>query len=292
MIDAGVALNAAPCLAVDIGATKFECAIVAPDSSILSRSRVQVREHSSDLFGALIALISEVKADDAFEFVGVGCAGPMTSRGATVSPLNIPEWRNFELLGLMTDELGIRVHIDGDARALALAEGFFGGAVDDTSFASLVVSTGVGGALVLDGRLIDGQTGNAGHIGHLKVKEPGRLCSCGSYGCLEAEASGWAIEDFTGRPAKEADEATRRHCAELVGRALGTLSAVLDFSHSYVAGSVALGYGDEFFEVANKSARSVATLPYSSNVEIRRSSLGADGPILGAALVGWRGESS
>ncbi len=292
MIDAGVAPNAAPCLAVDIGATKFECAVVAPDSTILSRQRIQVREHADDLFGALVELVRDVTDGNTYEFIGVGCAGPMTGRGATVSPLNIPAWRNFELLPLMREALGIRVYIDGDARALALAEGFFGGAVDDASFASLVVSTGIGGALVLDGRLIDGESGNAGHIGHLKVKEPGRLCSCGSYGCLEAEASGWAIEDITGRSAKEADEATRRHCAELVGRALGTLSAVLDFSHSYVAGSVALGYGDEFFEVANKAARSVATLPYSSNVEIRRSALGADGPILGAALVGWRGEFS
>jgi len=73
---------------------------------------------------------------------------------------------------------------------------------------------------------------------------------------------------------------------------VGTLASVLDFSHCYVAGSVALGFGDEFFQRANKAARALAMMHYSSHVEIRRSPLGADGPILGAAMVGWRGKSS
>jgi glucokinase len=190
----------------------------------------------------------------------------------------------------LEEALELRVHVDGDARALALAEGSFGGARGESSYVSMVVSTGVGGAIVLDGRLLDGETGNAGHIGHLNVVPQGRLCACGSYGCLEAEASGRAIEDMTGRPAVEADEATRTRCAELVGRAVGTLAAVLDFSHCYLAGSVALGFGEDFFHVANKAARAVAMMHYSSHVELRRSPLGADGPILGAAMVGWRGE--
>jgi predicted NBD/HSP70 family sugar kinase len=78
----------------------------------------------------------------------------------------------------------------------------------------------------------------------------------------------------------------------LVGRAVGTLAAVLDFSHCYVAGAVALGFGDGFFETANKAARALAMMHYSSHVEIRRSPLGVDGPLLGAAVVGWRGEAA
>nr|MBW4079274.1 ROK family protein [Acidobacteriota bacterium] len=124
---------------------------------------------------------------------------------------------------------------------------------------------------------------------HLNVIPDGRLCSCGSHGCLEAEASGWAIEDMTGQPAKFADETVRHRCATLVGRAVGTLSSVLDFTQCFIAGSVALGFGDEFFETANKAARDVAMMRYSEHLEIKRSDLGADGPILGAAMVGWRG---
>jgi len=88
----------------------------------------------------------------------------MTRGGEFVSPLNIPAWRDFALRDRLEDLLGLRVQVDGDARALALAEGAFGGARNESSYVSMVVSTGVGGAIVLDGRLLDGETGNAGHM--------------------------------------------------------------------------------------------------------------------------------
>jgi glucokinase len=215
----------------------------------------------------------------------------MTQDGETVSPLNILLWREFPLRQSLRDALGIDVFIDGDARALALAEGEYGAARDVTSYLSMVVSTGVGGGIILNGRLLDGESGNAANVGHLTVVANGALCSCGAYGCLEAEASGWAIEGRTGRPASDADQATRLRAGELVGRAVGMLSSVLDFRHCYVAGSVALGYGDDFFAAANKAARDTAKLSYSHDLEILPSRLGANGPLLGAALVGWRGAS-
>lgn len=289
MTDAGVAAMAIPCLALDIGASKIDAALILRDGVVLTRGRVQVEPNADRLFDAIMELVRATIADAEYEVVGVGCAGPMTTHGELVSPLNIPAWRDFPLRGRLRDALGHDVFVEGDARALALAEGVFGAAKDQTSYLSMVVSTGVGGAFVIDGRLLDGDSGNAGHIGHLNVVPDGRLCSCGSYGCLEAEASGWAIEDMTGRSARFADAPTRQRCAELVGRAVGTLSSVLDFAHCYVAGSVALGFGDEFFHTANKAARRVAMMRYSEHLEIRRSDLGADGPLLGAAVVGWRG---
>jgi glucokinase len=285
----GDARRASPCLALDIGATKIEAAIVAPDGAVALRARLDVAEHQSDLFEALVEMARRVRGDQRIDVIGVGCAGPMTRGGDTVSPLNIPCWRDFPLRGSLSDALDADVHVDGDARALALGEGVFGAARGVTSYLSMVVSTGVGGGLVLNGRLLDGDTGNAGHVGHLNVVTNGALCSCGAYGCLEAEASGWAIESRTGRPADQADQATRLRTGELVGRAVGMLSSVLDFRHCFVAGSVALGYGDEFFAEANKSARATAMMSYSHDVEIRRSQLGFNGPLLGAALVGWRG---
>ena len=215
----------------------------------------------------------------------------MSRGGEEVSPLNIPQWRGFPLRRRLREALGLDVFMDGDARALALAEGAYGAARDDSSYLSMVVSTGVGGGLVIDGELLDGDSGNAGHIGHLNVVPNGNLCSCGAFGCLEAEASGWAIEALTGARPADADVATRVRTADLVGRAVGTLASVLDFNRCYIAGSVALGFGDEFFDVANKSARAMARLPYSEHLEIARSGLGTEGPLLGAALVAWRGRS-
>jgi glucokinase len=291
MTFAGVARNAPPCLALDIGATKVEAAIVHADGTLSRRARLVDDDHHDDLFAAIVEMARDVLAQEPIAVVGVGCAGPMTRGGAEVSPLNIPSWRNFPLRQSLRDALDLEVFIDGDARSLALAEGSFGAARDDSSYLSMVVSTGVGGGFVIDRRLLNGESGNAGHIGHLNVVPNGRICSCGAFGCLEAEASGWAIEEMTGHPAQQADQATRERTANLVGRAIGTLASVLDFSHCYVAGSVALGFGDEFFEVANKSARAMAQLHYSEHLEIRRSGLGSDGPLLGAALVAWAGAS-
>ncbi|HEY1763167.1 MAG TPA: ROK family protein [Acidimicrobiales bacterium] len=289
MTGAGDALNASPCLAIDIGASKVDVAVVQRDGSLLARGRLNVAEHDAALFDGIVSLAREVKGDIPLSRVGVGSAGPMAHGGETVSPLNIPSWREFPLRDKLREALKLEVYVDGDARALALAEGAFGGAREWTSYLSMVVSTGVGGGIVLNGRLLDGATGNSGHVGHLNVVTNGALCSCGAYGCLEAEASGHAIEERTGRPASEADQATRLRTGHLVGRAVGTLASVLDFQHCFIAGSVALGFGDEFFNEATKAARSVAMLSYSHEIEIRPSQLGSDGPILGAALVGWRG---
>jgi glucokinase len=291
MTPLGVARNAPPCLALDIGATKIEAAIVDGDGTLRARSRINDADHHEDLAAAVIELARRVMAESPVNAVGVGCAGPMTRGGEEVSPLNIPQWRGFPLRRTLRDALGLEVFVDGDARALALAEGVFGAARNDASYLSMVVSTGVGGGLVIDGELLDGDSGNAGHIGHLNVVPNGNLCSCGAFGCLEAEASGWAIEAHTGQPPADANAATRERTADLVGRAVGTLASVLDFNRCYIAGSVALGFGDEFFQVANKSARELARLHYSEHLEIRRSELGVDGPLLGAALVAWRGMS-
>lgn len=289
MNDTGGARDASPCLALDIGASKVDVAVVDHDGTIHARARVDVSAHRSDLFEAVVEKSREALAGSDIATVGVGCAGPMTRGGEKVSPLNIPWWRDFPLRQSLREALGLDIFIEGDARALALAEGSFGAAQDQSSYLSMVVSTGVGGGIVLDGRLLDGETGNSGHVGHLNVVNNGALCSCGAFGCLEAEVSGRAIEVRTGHPAADADVATRRRTGELVGRAVGTLSSVLDFRHCYVAGSVALGYGGEFFDAANKAARSLAMMSYSQDVEIRPSQLGDEGPLLGAALVGWRG---
>jgi glucokinase len=286
MTPPGAAHEAVPCLALDVGATKVDAAMIE-GGVITARERLLVAG-VDDLFSAILAMLVSLARGRAPQLVGVGCAGPLSANGDFVSPLNIPQWRDFPLRAKLADALGMPVHVDGDARALALAEGRFGAARSLSSYLSMVVSTGIGGGIVLNGRLLDGDSRNAGHVGHLQVVDGGRSCACGSSGCLEAEASGSAIEARTGRPAREADEPTRRRTAHLVGRAVGSLGAVLDFTHCFIAGSVARGFGEEFFRTATASARGVARLTYCANIEVRPSALGDDGPLLGAALVGWR----
>ncbi len=153
----------------------------------------------------------------------------------------------------------------------------------------MVVSTGVGGGIVLDGRLLDGADGNAGHIGHVIVVPDGHRCGCGAHGCLEAEASGTAIAAITGRPPAEAGPEVVERTGTLVGRAVASVANLLDLRLAVVAGSVALGFGTPFFAAAQAELDARARLDFSAGATIRPGGLGADGPLVGAAAVGWRG---
>jgi glucokinase len=278
-------------LAVDVGGTKLEAGVVDEDGRLLRRARRPTAPAAGDaesLFGALAALVGEVAGGD--EVVcGVGSGGPMSAGGATVSPLNIPAWRRFPLRARLADATGLATFVDNDAKALALAEGWCGAAAGITDFLAMVVSTGVGGGLVLDGRLLDGAGGNAGHVGHVVVEPDGRRCACGGQGCLEAEASGTAVAAATGRPAAEAGPAVVARTGRLVGRAVASVANLLDLRLAVVAGSVALGFGAPFFAAAQEEVDRRARLEFSSGARIVPAGLGDAGPLVGAAAVGWRG---
>jgi len=276
-------------LAVDVGGTKMAAGIVSADGDLLARSArpTPKGDDAEPVFVALVDAIQEVRTGNEVA-CGVGSGGPMTRGSASVSPLNIPGWRGFPLRDRLSDALGLPVHIDNDAKALALGEGWRGAARDERDFIAMVVSTGVGGGIVLDGRLLDGGDGNAGHIGHVVVVPEGRPCPCGSRGCLEAEVSGTAIAARTGAPAAEADLDERRRAGRLVGLAVASTAALLDLRLAVVAGSVALGYGDDFFTAAQAELDRTARISYARGATIRPGGLGADGPLIGAAAVAWR----
>jgi glucokinase len=216
----------------------------------------------------------------------------MTPGGETVSPLNIEGWRGFPLRSRLAAALGIGVHIDNDAKALALGEGWLGAAAGERSYLAMVVSTGVGGGIVLDGRLLGGAQGNAGHIGHIIVEPDGRTCGCGARGCLEAEASGTAIAARTGRPASEAGDDERARSGRLVGRAVASVAALLDLRLAVVAGSVALGSGERFFGPAQAELDRCARIEFARGARIVPAGLGDAGPLVGAAAVALRAVGS
>jgi glucokinase len=216
----------------------------------------------------------------------------MTPEGALVSPLNIPQWRNFPLRDRLADLLGVEVYLDNDAKALALAEGWKGAAVGVRNYLGMVVSTGVGGGIVLDGRLLEGDTGNAGHIGHVVVEPDGFALPGHVPGVLEAEASGTAIAAFTGRPAEEASPEIVEHTGRMVGRAVGSVANLLDLQLAVVAGSVALGFGGPFFAAAQAEVDRVASLDHSRGTRIVPAGLGDEGPLVGAAALAFRGRGA
>ena len=282
-------------LAVDIGGTKFEVGIVSSDGSIQDRMRCPTPSggDSAVLAATLGGLIDEVLArasvsGAAVIACGVGTGGPMAAGGATISPINIPGWREFPLRAHLAEHTSLPTFVDNDAKALALAEGWLGAARGCLNHMAMVVSTGVGGGIVLDGRLLDGAGGNAGHVGHLCVVPDGRECGCGSRGCLEAEASGTAIAAITGASAAGAAPAIVERTGTLVGRAASSVANLLDLQLVTVAGSVALGFGAPFFAAAQRELDARSRIEFARGARIIPAELGADGPLIGAAAVALR----
>jgi glucokinase len=276
------------------------------DCSGTLRGRAQVPTHAEGptadgevLWRTLADLVCQVRLgaadaagateDDRIVVCGVGCGGPMSPGGETVSPLNIEGWRNFPLRSRLRELTGVPTYVDNDAKALALGEGWVGAAAGQRDFVGIVVSTGVGGGIVLDGRLLGGRLGNAGHIGHVVVVPEGRHCVCGGRGCLEAEASGTAIAALTGRPANVAPPYVVERTGTLVGRAVASVVNLLDLPLAVVSGSVALGFGAPFFEAAQREVDLRCGLDYARGARVIPGGLGDRGPLIGAGRVGWRG---
>ena len=290
-------------LAIDIGGTKMAVGLVDRSGALIDRESVRTDrdKRANDLFESLGALIVRQiqrgveRHGSRIVVVGIGSAGPIEPNCASISPINIPAWQRFPLHEAVADvvrqAVGSPVPVFGDldAKAFALAEGWLGAARGVSNFIGMVVSTGIGGGIVVDGELLDGATGNAGHIGHVIVDPEGHRCGCGARGCLEAEASGTAIESITGRPPTEPSYETMQRTGRLVGLAVASTCNLFDLKLAVVGGSVALGFGPTFFAAAQEVLDRECQLSFTRGARIVPARLGDQGPLVGASAIGWRG---
>ncbi len=278
-------------LAVDIGGTKIAAGLVDEEGEVVTSARAPTpaTDDAEALFSVLLAVVDSVGGNGEVVGCGVGCGGPMSRGGEAVSPLHLPAWREFPLRSRLAVATGLPTFVDNDAKALALGEGWCGAAADETDFLAVLVSTGVGGGIVLDGRLLEGAAGNAGHIGHVVVEPDGARCRCGGRGCLEAEASGSAIAAATGRPAEEAGPEVIARTGRLVGRAIASVANLLDLRLAVVAGGVAVGFGEPFLAAARAEVAERARLDSSRGTDVRPAGLGPATHLVGAGGVAWRG---
>lgn len=190
-------------LGLDIGGTKRVLVVGDHTARPLARRRTAMR-FSGSWRGDLDAiveeardLLAEARAAGAgpLEAVGVAAPGPVDRRtGVLINPPNLPGWRDVPLADRLGEAFGVPVRVENDANAAALAEHRFGAGRGASDLVYLTMSTGVGGGIVCDGRLVVGAHGFAGELGHLPIVRGGLRCECGLRGCLEAYVGGraWA----------------------------------------------------------------------------------------------------
>jgi glucokinase len=284
-------------LAIDIGGSEFAAGLVTFRGDLIDRSTVALesdvgpQSHFAGLAGIVNEQLERARTQHRVHVraIGIGCAGPIERNCDTVSPASVPSWRKFPLRQYLSELTNLPVYGDLDAKALALAEGWLGAGRGVKSFCAITVSAGIGGGLIIDGELLDGSTGNAGHVGHLIVEPGGHRCGCGARGCLEAEASGLAIEAITGRPPTEPTYDIMRRTGRLVGRAAGMICNSLDLDLVIVGGSVASGFAATFFNAAQEELDEVARVGQGAAARVTPVRLGDRGALIGAGAVGLRG---
>ena len=221
--------------------------------------------------------------------IGVGCGGPMRDGNRFVSPLNIPVWRDFPLRERLGERFSLPVAVENDAKALALGEGWVGAAKGVANYIAMVVSTGIGGGIVLRKQTASRcRQQRRAHRPCVRGAETAEPTPQEPRGNLEGQASGLAIEATTGLPPADAPEEVRRQAGEYVGRAVASVANLLDLQLAVVSGSVALGYGDAFFSSAQETIDKLCKLDFSKGTRIVPGGLGEDGPLIGAAAVGFQ----
>ena len=299
-------------LALDIGGTKIAAGVVAEDGTVLSSSLAVTTPGGSatQLWDATCEALDAARAGYGGEIdgVGIGCGGPMQWPQGLISPLNIPGWRDFPLLDRVRERYapGGEVRIHNDAICFALGESRYGASRGHPTSVGMVVSTGVGGGIIIDGNAVDGVSGNAGHIGHVVVDPDGPACACGGRGCLEAIASGpsltaWAVSQgwrphesgaeptarAVGSAAREGDPiaiAALRRAGEAVGVAVASVAALLDVRIVVVGGGVAQT-GDLLLGPARSAYARYAGLDFIRDLQIVPNALGQQAGLIGAAAL-------
>ena len=293
-------------LALDIGGTKIAAALVDDEGTPVHQAKLPTPHGDAESIWAVVdSLLTEAlaSAGGRVRGVGIASAGPIDLPTGTISPINIVQWQHFPIVERVSMTVGAPVRLAGDGLCMALGERWRGAGRGAQFLLGMVVSTGVGGGLVLDGAPYDGRTGNAGHVGHVVVDPGGRLCTCGGHGCVETVAAGprmaqWAREQGWAAPdgadAKELAEAAnagdpvaRRafdRGATAVAAMIASVGAVCDLDRVVIGGGVAKA-GALLFDPVREKLATYAGLDFIRGLQVLPAELGGDAGLVGAAAL-------
>ncbi|MBB5634077.1 glucokinase [Cryobacterium mesophilum] len=301
-------------LAVDLGGTKVEAALVDSGGRIIDGSRFRrptgassdSEQLSGSVTGVVAAALGTLPTGSGLLGIGIGAAGPIRQDDGLVSPLNLPAWRDFPLTELVaTTAPGHEITLRMDGLCITLAEHWVGAGRDSSNHMGMVVSTGIGGGLILGGRTVSGPTGNAGHIGHVEVAGFTDDCACGGHGCLEAVASGprsvaWArAQGWSGSTGEELAEshvagdgiaqAAVARAGRAIGRAIGSVTSLVDLELVTIGGGFSR-ITPELFDHIRAGIDEHTSFGFVRKVSVVPSALSDEGPLIGAAALVHRAD--
>lgn len=291
-------------LAVDIGATKVALALVDESMNVSEKYEIRV-ENEKDLWSEIaehsVDIVNRVNGN--FLGVGIGSAGPLHLSTGSISPVNIPQWRKFGIVDCFRKTLDAEfVVLHGDALAFAQAEHRLGAGRGVQNLLGMVVSTGIGGGLILNNQVFNGDSGNASFIGHHTINFDGIPCACGRFGCVETYASGPRMAEIARTRGWKSDSpsfialaedarsgnATALEVIDEGTRALAVgivnTLATLDIRTVVLGGGVTQA-GDIFWAPLRNHVKNEARFTsFLENLDLRAAQLDRDAGVIGAAL--------
>ncbi len=312
-------------MGVDLGGTSINVGAVPFDGgTVLGMRSLPTESHGGAKFvvDRMVGMIREVMRDaareggiapDGFIGIGLGSPGPLDRETGTVIETPNLGWRNFPLRDLIANAVGLEAVLDNDANAATLGEWWQGAARGANHVLGVTLGTGIGGGILLDGKIYHGFSDVAGEIGHMTIDSTGRKCACGNYGCLEAYASGPAIAaraveglragapsllpDMVGGDAARITAETvseaiiagdayaaevMRETAKFLGTGLANLINVLNPEMIVISGGVTRA-GDHLFGPLRAEVRKRAFRVAAESCRIVASELGDMAGVIGAA---------
>ncbi len=291
-------------IGIDIGGTKMAVGAVM-ENRILARRTVPTEpargfpQAMGRLKQAVAAAIQEAGWDgQPLDGIGIGCAGPVDPVTARIcNPYTLPGWDGYDLRQPLAEHFHVPVHVENDADVAAVGEFHAGAGRGASHLVLLTVGTGIGGAVLVNGAIYRGTRNEHPEFGHIPISDSPD-CYCGRSGCLEAIASGTALQQAAvdagfdgGRELLAAARAGDRAARGIVGRAVDAMAAaVWTFLHTFLPDRIVLGGGlmEEHFDLFAPALRETvrrATLIPAGRVEVRAAALGNEAGVIGAARI-------
>ncbi|WP_435016331.1 ROK family protein [Tundrisphaera sp. TA3] len=312
-----------PVVGIDLGGTKVLAGVVGANNRLFGRAKrsTPAGDGNDAILAAIVECLDQALAEagvsrDELAGIGIGSPGPLDPKTGVIAfsaNMNVSNW---PLAPDLSKAIGKPVLLQNDVRVGGYGEYRLGAGREHKSMLAAFVGTGIGGCLIMDGRVVEGATGNAGEIGHIVVKAKGPLCGCGRHGCLEALASRNAMARRISKEIKKGVEsclagkvdkktsklksgdladalaagdhvATKEihRAAFYLGLALGGLVNLIGPEIVVLGGGVTEALGQPFLDLVRESAREQILVDPDQTIRIELAALGDDAGILGAALL-------